>query len=142
MSVAMLCKSNVLIVLPLIIIYLLKNTKFQNLLIYCGIILISYLLISYPFILTKEYQFFALTSPEQDLIFNTFQIISDKKFFWVIAVLMLLYGRFYYYIKIDNDLLINFTTLCFIIVLTLTLLTTQPCLRLYFVSLPAIASLM
>ena len=120
MSVAMLCKSNVLIVLHLIIIYLLKNTKFQNLLIYCGIILISYLLISYPFILTKEYQFFALTSPEQNLIFNTFQIISDKKFFWIIAILMLLYGRFYYYIKINNDLLINFTTLCFIIVLTLT----------------------
>ena len=120
MSIAMLCKSNVLIALPLIIIYLFKNTKFQNLFIYCAIILISYLLISYPFIFTKGYQFFVLNSPEQNLVFNTFQIVSNKKFLWVVAILMLLYGRFYYYTKINNDLLIDFINLCFIILLTLT----------------------
>jgi len=120
MSVALLCKSNVLVALPLILIYLLKNTKFKNLFIYCGIIFISYLIVSYPFITTSGYQFFVLNNPEQNLIFSTFQIISNKKFLWVVAVLIILYGRFYYYRKINNDLLIDFINLSFIILLTLT----------------------
>ena len=80
----------------------------------------SFFLISYPFILTKEYQFFVLNSPEQNLIFNTFQIISDQKFLWVVGISMLLYGRFFYYSKINKDLLLGFISLCFIIVLALT----------------------
>ena len=116
----MLCKSNVLVALPLIIIYLLKNTKFQNLLIYCAIIILSYFIISYPFITTSGYQFFVLNNPEQSLIFSTFQIIANKKFLWVVAILIILYGRFYYYSKINESLLIDFINLSFIILLTLT----------------------
>ena len=119
-SIAMLCKSNVFVALPLIIIYLLKNTKFQNLLIYCAIIFLSYFIISYPFITTSGYQFFVLNNPEQSLIFSTFQIIANKKFLWVVAILIILYGRFYYYNKINENLLIDFINLSFIILLTLT----------------------
>ena len=79
MSAAILCKSNVFIVLPLIIIYIFKNFKIKDLINYFAIILISYFLISYPFLFTKEYQFFVLNSPEQNLIYNTFQTITDKK---------------------------------------------------------------
>lgn len=119
-SIAILCKSNVLVALPLVIIYLLKNTKFQNLFIYCVIIFTSYFIISYPFITTSGYQFFVLNNPEQNLIFSTFQIIANKKFYWVVAVFIILYGRFYYYRKINENLLINFINLSFIILIILT----------------------
>ena len=119
MSAAILCKSNVFIVLPLIIIYIFKNFKIKDLINYFAIILISYFLISYPFLFTKEYQFFVLNSPEQNLIYNTFQTITDKKLLWVFAVLLVIYARFFYYPRINKELLLGYISISFIILLAL-----------------------
>ena len=119
MSAAILCKSNVFIILPLIIIYIFKNFKIKDLVNYFVIILISYFLISYPFLFTKEYQFFVLNSPEQNLIYNTFQAITDKKLLWVFTVLLVIYARFFYYPRINKELLLGYISISFIILLAL-----------------------
>tara|TARA_B100001093_G_scaffold514630_1_gene589089 strand:- start:151 stop:2211 length:2061 start_codon:yes stop_codon:yes gene_type:complete len=141
MSLALLCKSNVFIAFPLVIIYLYKNYKFKNLFVYCFLVLVFYLFFSAPFILTEEYQFFVFNNPEQNLIFNTFQIISNKNLLWVVAAIILLYGRFFYYSKVNKQLLLDFINIAFIIVLTLTYpipswyIWIVPFVSIYFLSL-------
>ena len=120
MSLSLLCKSNVLIALPLILIYLFKNYKIQNVFTYVIFVLFFYFFISFPYIFTEGYHFFVFSNPEQNLIFNTFQVVANKNFLWVVAAITILYGRFFYYSKVNKDLLLDFINLAFIILLTLT----------------------
>jgi len=117
---AALTKSHILATLPLVFIYLLKNSKKAEVINFFMILVFGYLLLSLPFILDPSYQALVLNNPEQKLIYNSFKEIGGLKLYLVPLALMLVFIRFFEYKKVNFDLLLSYVNLTFVILLFLT----------------------
>ena len=118
-ALSVLCKSNILVSLPLFIIFIYKNYDFKRLIIFLLIIFSLYFIISYPYILSQEYLFYLLKNPDQNLIYQSYLKIFNSKFLIVFSLLLLIYGRFFYYPKINKELLIGYIGISYLILLSL-----------------------
>lgn len=113
---AMSIKFNVAVALPLMATYMLRNIKDINkidILYLISIPFAIYLLISVPYLLSEGYYKMVLTNPKQMTIFDSAHQIGDLKIYFPILAVMIIYGRFVIYKKINNDLFFSFLGLLF-----------------------------
>ncbi len=104
-------KMNVVLFLPIFLIYLYKaNNKrktFISFLIICSI----YLLISMPYIGSIGYQKLVLMNDKQNLFFNLFIVLGNIKIYIPLFIAGLIYLRFFAYKKINTELLDSYCVL-------------------------------
>jgi len=115
-GLAMSIKFNVIAALPLMVIYILKNKKDIkriNILYFASIPVVIYLLIASPYLLSEGYYKMVLKNPKQMMVFDTVYYIGNLKLYFPILAVMILYGRFMIYRKINNDLFFSFLGLLF-----------------------------
>ena len=107
-------KLNVLVVLPLIIIYLLKNYRIEQTLTYLFVFICTYLLINSPFIHSDGFQSLVFFNQPQSLFFSLSLSFSEGlNIFITLFLLSIIYIRFAYYQKINTDLLDSYLALSF-----------------------------
>ncbi|MBM3886704.1 hypothetical protein FJ364_02125, partial [Candidatus Dependentiae bacterium] len=106
---------------PLLAIYLWKNKGWRIAGIFSVASLGVYLFFIAPFIFSQGFYRMVLTHPKQMMVFDTFAQLGQLKLLVPLFALMVLYGRFFTYKKINLDLLdsflaITFATLVFFII--------------------------
>ena len=107
-------KLNVLVVLPLIFIYILKNYKIQETLTYLFIFVFIYFIMNIPFIYSDGFQSLVLFNQPQSLFFSLSLAFGEGlNIFITLFLLSIIYVRFAYYQKINSDLLDSYLALAF-----------------------------
>ncbi|MCP4050641.1 MAG: hypothetical protein GY730_08055 [bacterium] len=106
-------KFHVITALPLLVIYLYKlrnKPAFFKFLGWSGLI---YGFLVLPYLFTPGLWNLVLHNPKQDLIFNLGMAIENNIIFVTIALILLIYGKFCWYKKINQDLLFSFIGILF-----------------------------
>ena len=104
-------KMNVVLFLPIFIIYSLKITKKIKVLISVLIMTIIYFLISYPYIFSQGYQNIVLMNSKQNLMFDLYIQMGDIKIYVSLFIASLIYLRFFAYKKTNPELFDLYTVL-------------------------------
>ncbi len=114
-GLALSTKLNALLILPIIIIYLFKNKKYQSIIKFVIISAALYLFFILPYVFSNGFQNMVLMNDKQNLFFLLSIPIGNVKLVISLFVASLIYFRFLIFRKINNDLFDSF------IVLTLSL---------------------
>jgi uridine kinase len=106
---------------PLLAIYLWKNKGWRIGLLFTAISIAVYGFFIGPFLYSEGFYRMVLTHPKQMMVFDLFAQLGELKILVPAFALMVLYGRFFTYKKINLDLLesflaITFATLVFFII--------------------------
>jgi uridine kinase/Gpi18-like mannosyltransferase len=117
MSVALLCKSTAVIALPFILIYQFRRTNIMKTFSWLTIVMSLYVVGSLPFILHTGYWQMVFNNPQQNFIFNSGLAIGNLALYPVILLLVGLVAHFSLYKKINNDLLISYLNITFVLFL-------------------------
>lgn len=104
-------KLNTLLVLPIILIYLLKNKKIKELGLFFLNVLLIYLIISIPYLFSQGYQYMVLLNNKQNIFFDLQCMLGNISIYISLFTITLVYFRFFAYKKINNDLLDSFLIL-------------------------------
>ena len=121
-GLALALKTNVVLVLPIMLIYILKEYGFTRTLKYAFGAAAIYLAIALPYICSEGYQKLVLFNQKQQLLLDLFVSIGDVKIYLSLFILLIVYLRFYFYKKINHQLLDSFL----LITLSLSLLLALP----------------
>lgn len=106
-------KLHIAAALPLFIAYLLKNTSLKKTVSFCCTSLGISLIIVAPYILSTGFFHMVLQHPKQMMMFESFAQFGSLKIYLPILALLILYGRFFAYPKVNNDLLDAFLAISF-----------------------------
>lgn len=98
-------KMNILLLLPILIIYICKTTKKRKALLSFLIIAGIYLLFSIPYLFSAGYHHLVLLNEKQNLLFNFNLALGNIKIYISLFIAALIYLRFLAYQKINNELL-------------------------------------
>ncbi|MEO5357669.1 MAG: hypothetical protein H7844_10275 [Nitrospirae bacterium YQR-1] len=115
-------KFSIVVTLPLIIIYVSKNHRFKDTAILALMPAVVYLFFSFPYLFTEGYYYMVIKNPKQMSLFDLYLRNGDLKIYLPIFAILVLYGRFWGYSKINSDLLYTFSGIIF----TLTILLVYP----------------
>lgn len=121
-GLALALKTNVVLVLPVMLIYLLKEYGPLKTAKYAFGAAAVYLAIALPYLFSDGYQNLVLFNKKQQLLLDLFVTIGDVKIYASLFVLLIVYLRFYFYKKINYQLLDSFL----LIALSLSLLLALP----------------
>ncbi|QQR49657.1 hypothetical protein IPF37_02330 [bacterium] len=106
-------KMHVIAAAPLMAIYVLKNYSFKKMVTFSTAACAVYCFFVAPYILSTGYYQLVLTHPKQMLLFDVFAQFGSFKVYLPICALLTLYGRFFSYEKINNDLMDAFLGIVF-----------------------------
>ena len=128
-GIAACVKMNVILFLPLFIVYSLRNYNKIKAISSVLITAFIYFLISSPYIFSQGYQNLVLMNSKQNLMFNLYIPMGDIKIYVSLFMASLIYLRFFAYKKINPDLFDLYTVL----VISLFLLFVPPSTPAWFV---------
>lgn len=114
-GLALSAKPHLILVLPLILIYMLKNYHKKYIFYFASIPLAVHLLIAAPYILSEGYFWMVLKNPKQMMLFDSFYPIGALKIYIPIFAAIAIYAKFISYRKINNDLFYTFIGVLFAI---------------------------
>lgn len=106
-------KAQIIAVIPLIVIYFLRNRQFQKAFAAVTLPIALNLLLAAPYLNSDGFASLVLNNPKQNSIFGSFVAIDDVKIFLPVLAVLVLYGRFATYRKVNLDLLLNFIGITF-----------------------------
>ncbi|MBX9830385.1 hypothetical protein K2X40_00365 [Candidatus Babeliales bacterium] len=106
-------KLHVIAAAPIMAIYVLKNYSFKKMITFSTAAFAVYCFFVAPFIVSTGYYHLVLTHPKQMLLFDVFAQFGSLKLYLPICALLTLYGRFFTYDKINNDLMDAFLGIVF-----------------------------
>ncbi|MCK4517366.1 hypothetical protein KAT92_01200 [Candidatus Babeliales bacterium] len=112
-GLALSTKLHVITALPLVLIYLYKKKSFNLAFYFLAISIMVYCIFSVPYLLSPGLYHLAIAGTKQKTIFQTYAKIGDLKLYLPIFGILVIYGRFVSYQKINRDLLNSFITLTF-----------------------------
>ena len=112
-GLALSTKLHIITALPLILIYLYKKKPFKIVFYFLVISAFIYCIFSAPYLFSLGFYHLAIAGIKQKTIFQTYANIGDLKLYLPIFSILIIYGRFSSYPKINNDLLNSFLTLTF-----------------------------
>lgn len=101
---------------PLLVIYLWKNRSLKTALKFCAITGAVYGFFVAPFIWSTGFYRMVLTHPKQMMLFDVTAQLGELKLLAPLFALLVLYGRFFTYKKINFDLLDSFLAITFAII--------------------------
>lgn len=107
-------KFNVFIALPLIVFYLYKSNKFIDIIKYISIVMSIFLFFDLPYLSSQGFINMVIFNQKQNLLFDFYFVINNVKIYIVIAILLIIYFPFFYYKKINWELLFFYFGLVFI----------------------------
>lgn len=116
-ALATISKSQIVAILPLLAIFFWRNRQRWQA---AAVILFPFLLhlvVASPYVMSAGYQSLVLNNPKQNQIFDSYFLIQDSRVFVPILVVLILYGRFLGYRRVNFDLLMNFAGITFAIFL-------------------------
>jgi uridine kinase len=116
---ALLTKVHVLAALPLIVIFLYRNKKYKEIVYFLGLAGGLFLAGIAPYLNSQGFISLVLQNPEQFLMFENFYVIGNYKIYVVIFGLVGVYGKFWLYKRINNDLFISYANIVFVALLLL-----------------------
>lgn len=106
-------KFHVIAAMPLMIIYAWRNFSLRYA-VFLGVFpLFIYVLFIFPFVMSEGFYHLVLTNPKQMMMFNVYASIGELKLYLPFVALFTVYGRFFTYKKINNDLLDAFLGVVF-----------------------------
>lgn len=106
-------KFHVAAVIPLVLIYILKNHNVKYCLLYILIPAGVYVLLAAPFILSEGFYYMVLCNPKQMSLFETFFAIGSLKIYLPVFAAIAIYARFFAYRKVNRDLFYAFSGILF-----------------------------
>ena len=98
-------KLNILIVLPLIFFYLVKESNIKKAILYISIPFIILFLFDLPYFLSDGFFSMVLLNPKQYLLFDSYYKIGDLQLLLPVASIMIVYLHFFNQNKVNQDLL-------------------------------------
>lgn len=104
-------KMNVLLLLPILIIYIFKTTRKRNALYSFLLITFVYFIFSLPYLFSQGYEHLVLFNEKQNLLFNFNILLGNIKIYISLFIATLIYLRFFAYRKINNELLDSYVVL-------------------------------
>jgi uridine kinase len=110
---ALATKFHILAILPLLIIYLLKQRMFKLIPVFLLVSVSIFTIFSLPYIIDVSYQSLVMFNPKQQLLFDTFYRIGEVNLYLPIFVALLFYMGFLSFKKVNRDLLLAFSALLF-----------------------------
>lgn len=116
---ALLTKIHVLAALPLIGIFLYRNKKYKEIAYFLSVAAGLFLAGIAPYVGSQGFISLVLQNPEQFLMFENFYVIGNYKIYVVIFGLVGIYGKFWLYKRINNDLFISYANIVFVALLLL-----------------------
>ena len=123
LGLAFATKLNVLVVFPLILLYLYRNFKVEEIFKYIVISFFIYFIINSPFIFSDGFKNLVLMNEQQSLLFSLSLAFNEEvRLFVTLFFLSVLYIRFASYKKINLDLMDSYLALSF----SLLILTISP----------------
>jgi uridine kinase len=114
-------KFHVAAALPIVAIYLYKNSSLSKVISFISIALGTYIFFIAPYLLSNGFYHMVLTHPKQMMFFDVFADFGQYKIYLPLFALGLLYGRFITYQKINSDLLDAFLGIIFAMFILLIL---------------------
>lgn len=118
-GLALATKLHVLAAFPLIVIYLYRNRKFEQVINFCIVAMAVYLLFVFPYFTSPGFQHLVMANPKQSRLFEVYATIGELKLYLPILAMFVAYGRFALYPKINTDLLDAFLALVFSLIVML-----------------------
>lgn len=118
-GLALATKLHVLAAFPLIVIYLYRNRKFEQVVNFGIVSMAVYLLFVFPYLTSPGFQHLVMANHKQSRLFEVYASIGELKLYLPILAMFVAYGRFALYPKINTDLLDAFLALVFSLVVML-----------------------
>lgn len=112
-GLALSTKTHVAAAVPLFLFYTYRNEKPLQTFLFAGYTLLTILLFVFPYIHSPGFSALVLHNPKQDLVFQSHVDIGSMQIYLPIFAILIAYGRFALYPKINADLLDAFLTLSF-----------------------------
>ncbi len=112
-GLALSTKTHVAAAVPLFLFYIYRNEKPLQIYLFVSYTLLTMLLLVFPYIDSPGFSALVLHNPKQNLIFESHIDIGNMQIYLPIFAVLIAYGRFALYPKINADLLDAFVTLSF-----------------------------
>lgn len=113
LGLALATKFHIAAGLPLVAIYLFKNSTVKKTLLFLGTSSSIFFILIAPFMLSSGYYHLVLYNPKHLMLFDFFIPLGSLAIYPPILILATLYGRFIAYPKINNDLFDAFLAITF-----------------------------
>jgi uridine kinase len=107
-------KLNILLALPLLIIYLYKHREWRSVIFFPIISISFFFFIAFPYLSSDAYISLVLFNAKQKILFDSNFIIGDVKIYFPIFISLILYAFFLSFNKVNKDLLATFISILFI----------------------------
>lgn len=106
-------KFHIITVLPLIAVYIYQSRNKRSLLRYFTWAGATYAALTLPYLFSPGFLELVLNNPKQNLVFNLGFTIENNIIYITLAIVLFIYGRFFWYKKINQDLLFSFIGILF-----------------------------
>ena len=114
---AVLCKLTALLALPLIALFIVQHKEYKKIANYVLVVIMIFIVLSFPFMLSDGYNHFIFFSKETRLLFSSYFQVYNLQIYPIIIVITLLYILLLSYRKINQALLLSFMNLIFVVLL-------------------------
>ncbi|MDC1455983.1 hypothetical protein N8351_00280 [Flavobacteriaceae bacterium] len=104
-GLALVAKLHILITIPLLFFYLLKKHKIKDVIAYFSIILVVFILLDFPYILSEGFQQMVLFNSKQSLLFDSYLNIGKMELLLPIVSILMVYIHFFNQKRVNQDLL-------------------------------------
>lgn len=108
LGIAAATKLNTIVIFPLILLFLWKSREIKQAFIYGAALIVTYLIITLPYIGSLGFQSMVLSNPKQSEILSTTFTIGNSTIYLAILAVFVLYMRFMLYRKVNYDLLYTY----------------------------------
>jgi len=106
-------KLHVMAALPLMLVYMVKVDRKKDIPLFLLVIAGLYAAFSYPYIMSDGYFYMVLANKKQSLLFDTFYGIGGLSLYLPIFASLIVYMRFAFYNKVNDDLFFTFVGILF-----------------------------
>ncbi len=106
-------KFHVMAAMPILFVYVLKNFSLRQASFFVAIPVGIYCFFVAPYILSDGFYYMVLRNSKQMMLFDVYVAMENLKVYLPIAALFMIYGRFFVYKKVNNDLLDAFMGMVF-----------------------------
>ena len=129
LGLAICIKTNAVLFLPIFLIYLYKKVSKLKMISCLSLIILIYLIVSFPYLLSEGYRHLVLLNEKQNLFFELSISLGAVKVYVPLWVATIIYARFFSYAQINKELLNLFV----ILLISLFLLFVSPSTPAWFI---------
>jgi uridine kinase len=114
-GISMTFKLHVIAALPIYLAFVFRRQGFKTTLFLFLALFLIYGVVSFPWFLDESFRTSVLFNPKQDLIWKVFYKIGDNTIYLPLMATLVIYLRFFGYVKVNKDLFVTWIAILFAI---------------------------